>query len=386
MSGCRWRWASAPDWARPEPGDASGHSRSASRAPLAIIELSGDITGALTRLGVPPMPLGSIRLVRWPGVDELMIARVSDSLALVFPHAGPAALHAVVMRLNEAGIAEGDAHDSELCTAPLAASATASAMPARGRMEWGEWVDAQLCAALGTLRSAMGVDVLLEHAHRARERGPDAPPVAPSHAQALRRLLVAPTIAAIGPPNVGKSSLLNALAQRQVSIVADEPGTTRDHVGVRLNLAGLEVQYVDCPGWRVNADEPRTETEHIEHAAEIASRRIVRDADLVLSCGDPVSGFLSETRTARANGVARAEAPPMLRVLLRADLESPASSDSMDSKADPVESPRWSARTFDHRISVHRGEGLEDLVAAMVCRLVSDEALCDSGVWAFWDL
>jgi len=56
-----------------------------------------------------------------------------------------------------------------------------------------------------------------------------------------------------GPPNVGKSSLLNALARRNAAIVSDEPGTTRDIIDVRLDLAGYAVVVSDTAGVRETA-------------------------------------------------------------------------------------------------------------------------------------
>lgn len=61
-------------------------------------------------------------------------------------------------------------------------------------------------------------------------------------------------IAIIGPPNAGKSSLLNALAQREAAIVTDIPGTTRDVVEVRLVLAGYPVWIADTAGLREATD------------------------------------------------------------------------------------------------------------------------------------
>jgi tRNA modification GTPase len=57
-------------------------------------------------------------------------------------------------------------------------------------------------------------------------------------------------IALIGPPNAGKSSLLNALARRDVAIVSDIPGTTRDVIEVRLDLGGYPVVVADTAGLR----------------------------------------------------------------------------------------------------------------------------------------
>jgi tRNA modification GTPase len=78
-----------------------------------------------------------------------------------------------------------------------------------------------------------------------------------------------------GPPNAGKSSLLNALARRDVAIVSEEAGTTRDVIEVHLDLGGLPVILVDTAGIR----EARGKVE-----AEGISRALARveAADLVL--------------------------------------------------------------------------------------------------------
>jgi tRNA modification GTPase len=87
-----------------------------------------------------------------------------------------------------------------------------------------------------------------------------------------------------GPPNAGKSSLLNALAKRDVAIVSEEAGTTRDVIEVHLDLGGIPVILVDTAGIR----EARGKVE-----AEGISRALTRveDADLVLwvvDATDPV--------------------------------------------------------------------------------------------------
>jgi tRNA modification GTPase len=82
-------------------------------------------------------------------------------------------------------------------------------------------------------------------------------------------------VALAGPPNVGKSSVLNALAKSDLAIVSDEPGTTRDVREVALDLGGRLVILVDMAGLR--ATKSRAEAEGIRRAeAEIAR------ADLVL--------------------------------------------------------------------------------------------------------
>ncbi len=78
-----------------------------------------------------------------------------------------------------------------------------------------------------------------------------------------------------GPPNVGKSSLLNALAKRDAAIVAEEAGTTRDVIEVRLDLEGLPVIVSDTAG--IRAALGPVEQEGIRRTLIHA-----RDADLVV--------------------------------------------------------------------------------------------------------
>lgn len=82
-------------------------------------------------------------------------------------------------------------------------------------------------------------------------------------------------VAIAGLPNAGKSSLVNALAARDVAIVSDEPGTTRDLLEVTLDLGGHKVTLVDMAGLR--EAEGKVEAEGIRRA-----RARLAEADLVL--------------------------------------------------------------------------------------------------------
>lgn len=66
-------------------------------------------------------------------------------------------------------------------------------------------------------------------------------------------------VAVVGAPNAGKSSLVNALAGRDVAIVAETAGTTRDVIEVRLNLSGYAVVLADTAGLRAAADAVEAE-------------------------------------------------------------------------------------------------------------------------------
>ncbi|MGE0154856.1 MAG: tRNA uridine-5-carboxymethylaminomethyl(34) synthesis GTPase MnmE [Reyranellaceae bacterium] len=86
-------------------------------------------------------------------------------------------------------------------------------------------------------------------------------------------------IAIVGPPNAGKSSLLNLLARRDVAIVSAQAGTTRDVIEVHLDLGGWPVTLADTAGLRETADE--IEREGVRRAEQRA-----RQADLRLAVLD----------------------------------------------------------------------------------------------------
>lgn len=86
-------------------------------------------------------------------------------------------------------------------------------------------------------------------------------------------------IAIVGAPNAGKSSLLNALARRDVAIVTDIAGTTRDVLGIDLDIGGYLVHVMDTAGIRESEDI--VEQEGIRRAF-----RSIEQADLVLSLRD----------------------------------------------------------------------------------------------------
>lgn len=79
-----------------------------------------------------------------------------------------------------------------------------------------------------------------------------------------------------GAPNVGKSSLLNALAERQAAIVSDIAGTTRDVVEAAVVIHGLPVSLSDTAGLRAETADP------IEREGMVRSRSEIRDADILV--------------------------------------------------------------------------------------------------------
>ena len=115
-----------------------------------------------------------------------------------------------------------------------------------------------------------------------------------------------PTVAIVGPPNVGKSTLANRLFGQQRSITADAPGTTRDWVGGLADLGGLAVQLVDTPGVRRTHDP-------IEAAAIASAGDVVRSADLTVLVLDRSRPLDADARAMLADH------PTAVRVANKAD-------------------------------------------------------------------
>jgi tRNA modification GTPase len=86
-------------------------------------------------------------------------------------------------------------------------------------------------------------------------------------------------VALIGAPNVGKSSLLNALAGQDVAIVTAHPGTTRDRIERSIDIGGLVLNLIDTAGLRATADE-------IEQLGIDRTLEAVDQADIVLELTD----------------------------------------------------------------------------------------------------
>jgi tRNA modification GTPase len=83
-----------------------------------------------------------------------------------------------------------------------------------------------------------------------------------------------------GPPNVGKSSLVNALVGQDRAIVTAIPGTTRDHIDVPLALAGIPLLLTDTAGLRATDDE-------VEAIGVSRAQALIETADLLVWLGDP---------------------------------------------------------------------------------------------------
>lgn len=179
-------------------------------------------------------------------------------------------------------------------------------------------------------------------------------------------------VAIVGAPNAGKSSLLNALADREVAIVTDVPGTTRDVIEVTLDLGGIPVRFSDTAGIRETSD--LVEAIGVERA-----RAAMAKADLVLALVDPqqsdgaLDPFAELTTHVKHPDAAPAlegdrtppaAAPQILLVRTKIDVRSPDASRTPDSNSD---------YRFDFALSAYSGEGLGALVER-IAALAADAA------------
>jgi tRNA modification GTPase len=152
-------------------------------------------------------------------------------------------------------------------------------------------------------------------------------------ADAAARLREGFTVVIAGPPNVGKSTLMNALAGREVAITSPIPGTTRDLIEVFLDLRGYPVTLVDTAGIRESHDP-------IEQEGVARARRRAKSADLTLWLDDG----------------AGEHAPPeglTFWVRTKIDLETPSASGRT----------AWTAPKF--AISAKTGAGIDELLDAL---------------------
>ena len=168
------------------------------------------------------------------------------------------------------------------------------------------------------------------------------PPLAALEASFARGRIVHDglTLAIVGRPNAGKSSLFNRLVERERAIVTAAPGTTRDLVTERIALDGIPIELVDTAGLR----EAQEEAEQMGIAR---SREALADAAIVLVVLDATQPLNEEERTLLAS----VEGRPAISVLNKCDLHA-GSSDTTHPL--PASAPVL-------RTSALTGEGIADL-------------------------
>ena len=256
--------------------------------PLAVLAVENCFAAASGRL-LAAVPLNRIVVGRWggPAGEELVVCRRAEEQVEVHCHGGAAAVRSVVEALVNNGCHEVAWREwllscqitPKLGSSPTAADATSraalfalpDATTARTAAILVDQLNGSLSRAIGEAiaaideadwpRAAACVSKLLSH----RELG--------LHLTTPWRVVLA------GPPNVGKSSLINALAGYERAIVSPVPGTTRDVVTLTTAIEGWPVELADTAGLRESADE-------LENASVQLAINTLANADLILLVHD----------------------------------------------------------------------------------------------------
>ena len=170
-----------------------------------------------------------------------------------------------------------------------------------------------------------------------------------TRARAGHRLRQTPAVVIAGPPNAGKSCIMNALSGHDAAIVSDTPGTTRDTVREELMLGQQVFTLIDTAGQREAADG--LEQEGINRA-----NKAIREADLTLlvfAVNEPVPALLEALR---------GRIPPARRLLVwnKIDLQA----------RDPVADPGAEDAVY---LSARSGAGMDTLRACLARRLAGGQ-------------
>ncbi len=270
--------------------------------------------------------------------DEVIVRRPEEEAVEIHCHGGPAVVERLMDVLAEDGgeRISADGWLKATYSSPIAAAAH---------------------GALGNATTLRAVTILLDQYHGALDRAleevlghlkRDEVDVAANQIQGL--LAVAPCgchlarpwrVVLTGRPNVGKSSLINALVGYRRAIVHEVPGTTRDLVMAKTALDGWPVEFCDTAGLRA--------TEHaIEQQGIGLAQRQLESASLVLLVFDGAEPWCEE------DAELCRRFPRSLLVLNKIDLAGAS----------------VAGRPSGQRVSAIEGRGIDDLIAAITDRLV----------------
>ncbi|MFT3879042.1 MAG: 50S ribosome-binding GTPase [Gemmatales bacterium] len=212
------------------------------------------------------------------------------------------------------------------------------------RIEWPEWIESELWKLLPLATTKKTAAMLLDQCHGAfaRALGEIKQPADVDVLLAWESLgthLVIPwKIVLAGPPNVGKSSLLNALLGFERAITSSIPGTTRDLVTATVVWEGYPLEFIDTAGLREQGDL-------IETAGMAQTRLISKQADLVIWLID------------------RSDPDPVMPIDIHPGM-------IIGTKADL---PRQNNTSTELMVSAKSGSGLKELLALVLQKLLPQQ-------------
>jgi len=330
---------------------------------IATIQLIGDAAPAvlanlLRRAGDQPLELATGRIFVGHVVDgDEVIDQVTvgcegpDTFA-IHCHGNPLVVERIVRLSQRNGV--------ELLTAEEMLTKLLAAQP------FSDTIAAEARLALATVKTIAGAEILAHQiefglsAQVTRWRQElDRVPLSQVSAEAQQilrnsepaRLMISGcTIALIGPPNTGKSTLLNTLAGREKAVVTDIPGTTRDWVSAEIHIPPLAATIIDTAGI-----DPML-SDGIDRTAQNRSVHILEQVEVVLLVLD-VTQSASQFDRSLAD---RLTGKRVVTVLNKSDLPG---------TLDPASLPAHFSDSV--RVSARQGTGIDELIRAIhrVCGL-----------------
>jgi tRNA modification GTPase len=332
---------------------------------VALIQLHGSGTrNALQQLtGVHDFSLSRVKLVDFLGVDHISIDQgiavlLRDDWAQLQPHGSTRIVSLLLEHLRSLGAIIDDPH----ATTSYGNLDARSLYPeARSRLE------AHALRAIAHASSPAAIPLLLSQTTelwskwlRIHERHKDlkvAAIILLLRSATLQRLIDPPTVAVVGRPNVGKSTLSNRVLGSGASLVADEPGTTRDWVGGLAEHQGISLRWLDTPGLRSTSDD-------IEQRAIELAGPIVAAADIVIALRSPDLDWPDASALRRE---------PDLWCINQCDRLPDAA---------PLKS-KVGSRAKPLRISGKTGQGVDTMLTRVTALLGLDDAISQPTPWAF---
>lgn len=376
-------------------------------APVTIAVLTGSSSGAVAIIqlqgqGTLPMLAKLTGKAHWPTQRAMLVdfADIDHGLAFVWnnqwaqlmPHGGPRVVGQLLEKLTSLGAmpaghtnhASSDLAQDVLQLYPEAANA----------------FEAHMLATIAEAASPAAVDRLLmqpvlwakwletarefeDTNDRIKQQVMDA---ILQRSKTLDRLIHPPTVVIAGRPNVGKSTLTNAMLGRSASVVADLPGTTRDWVAgmtqLPTSMGLLAVRWLDTPGVRQSDDV-------IEQQAIAMSQQVIQQADVVVALCDPKTPWPDDFESSQADaktGAPTATRKPDLWVMNKADTLDESHHNAAATAGDGQGKNQGDDALHPLHISAAKRDGLENLSACISRKLLAADTSCSSdqdGLWAF---
>jgi len=295
------------------------------------------------------VPVNRIVVGRWqgPGGEELVVCRRGEERVEVHSHGGVAAVRAVVDALLAEGCRETAWHD-------WLRLSSADSMQAAAQIALADALTARTAAILlDQLNGALAAACHEAIAGITAENWPLAAELVGQllHRRDLGLHLTTPwRVVLAGPPNVGKSSLINALAGYERAIVSPMPGTTRDVVTLATAIDGWPVELADTAGLRATDDE-------LESAGVQLAEATLASADLVIMVCDATNQAADVGSRVEGRGSSAVAPSRIIHARNKIDLVS-------------ASEQRSAVSGTAIRTSALTGEGIEALAAAIGRSLV----------------